>query len=68
MGGERNDLESYVVADENVPLHELLLVAPVLCHHREGVVHRGPQNTDQRLDAGVRVHIRQVWLHDVASC
>lgn len=60
-------LELDIVADELVALHELLLVAAVLCDHREGVVDCGAQDAHQRLDAGVRVDVGQVGLHDVAG-
>lgn len=60
-------LELDVVAYELVALHELLLVAPVLCDHGEGMVDRSAQDAHQRLDTRVRVHIRQVGLHDVAG-
>lgn len=60
-------LELNVVADELVALHELLLVAPVLRDHWEGVVDGGAQDAHQRLDARVWVDVRQVGLHDVTG-
>lgn len=60
-------LEPNVVTDEDVALHELLLILPVLGHHWEGVVDRGPQDADQGLDASVWVHVGQVGLHDVTG-
>ena len=62
------DLKADVVADQDVALHEVPLVVPVLCHHREGVVDSGAQDADQRLDPCVGVHIGQVGLHDIISC
>lgn len=60
-------LELDVVAYELVALHELLLVAPVLRDHWEGMVDRSAQDAHQRLDASVRVDVRQVGLHDVTG-
>ena len=60
-------LELDVVTDELVALHELPLVAPVLRDHREGVVDGGAEDADQGLDAGVRVDVGQVGLHDVTG-
>lgn len=56
-----------VVADQDVSLHEVPLVRPVLRHHGEGVVGRGAQDAHQGLNARVRVHVRQVGLHDVTG-
>lgn len=56
-----------VVADQNVSLHKVLLVLPVLSDHREGVVDGGAQDADQGLDPGVRVDVGQVGLHDVTG-
>lgn len=66
-GGEAAHLEANVVADQDVALHEVLLVLPVFCDHGEGVVDGGPQDADQRLDPGVGVNEGQVGLHDVAG-
>lgn len=60
-------LEADVVADQDVPLHEVPLVLPVLSDHGEGVVDGGAQDADQRLDPGVGVHIGEVGLHDVTG-
>ena len=66
-GSKMSDLEVYVVADQDVSLHEVPLIGPVLCHHREGVVGCGAQDAHQRLDTCVRIHICQVGLHDITG-
>lgn len=40
------DLEVDIVADQDVSLHEVLLVLSVFSDHREGVVHSGAQDAD----------------------
>lgn len=60
-------LEFDVVTDELISLHELPLVAAVLGDHGEGVMDRGAQDAHQGLDPRVRVHVRQVGLHDVTG-
>lgn len=60
-------LEADVVADEDVALHELPFVVPVLGDHGEGMVDGGAQDAHQGLDARVGVHVRQVGLHDVTG-
>lgn len=64
---KRTYLEADVVADEDVPLHEVPLVLTVFSDHREGVVHGGAQDADERLDSGVRIHVGQVGFHDVTG-
>lgn len=58
----------YVVADQDVSLHEILLVLPVFSDHRECVIDGGAQNADKRLDSGVGIHVGKVGLHDIACC
>lgn len=61
-------LEFDIVAYEDISFHKLLLIISVLCDDREGVIDCGPQDADQRLNTGVRIHICQVGLHDVTGC
>lgn len=61
------NLEPDVVADQDVSLHEVPLVLTVFSDHGEGVIDGGPQDADQRLDSGVRVHVGEVGLHDIAG-
>ena len=60
-------LEADVVADQDIALHEVLLVEPVLGDHGKGVVDGGPQDAHQRLHPRVGVHVGQVGLHDVTG-
>lgn len=57
-----------IVAYEDISFHKLLLIISVLCDDREGVIDCGPQDADQRLNTGVRIHICQVGLHDITGC
>ncbi len=56
-----------IVAYEDIALHKLLLIISVLGDHGESVIDCGPQDADQRLDTGVRIHVCQVGLHDVTG-
>lgn len=56
-----------IVAYQDVALHKLLLIISVLGDDGESVIDCGPQDADQRLDTGVRIHVRQVGLHDVTG-